>query len=184
MDRPLRTAAAALLVLAAACGADDDAVERDDGSPRSSATQSVAAGDVGPSAARTAHAPPVPADSTTVTVWKSPTCGCCRNWVEHMRKEGFTVVAIDTSDLNAVKRTHGVASDLGSCHTATVGGYVVEGHVPAADVRRLLAERPAIVGVAVPGMPMGSPGMEGPFRQKYDVIAFDRSSGRSVFATH
>lgn len=101
-----------------------------------------------------------------------------------MREEGFKVVSIDTSDVNAVKRVHGVASDLGSCHTAIVGGYVLEGHVPAADVRRLLSERPAIVGVAVPGMPMGSPGMEGPFSQKYDVIAFDRSGRRSVFATH
>lgn len=179
----IRAAAAALLVLGAACGADESTSDRHAG-PARPATEVVAAGDVGPSAPRSAHAPAVPADSTTVTVWKSPTCGCCRNWVDHMREEGFTVVTIDTSDVNPVKRRHGVAPDLGSCHTATVGGYVLEGHVPAADVRRLLAERPPVVGLAVPGMPTGSPGMEGPFSQKYDVIAFDRSGGRSVFASH
>lgn len=178
----IHAAAAALLVLGAAC-ADESTPERDAG-PARRATEVVATGDVGPSVARSAHAPAVPADSTTVTVWKSPTCGCCTKWVDHMREEGFTVVTIDTSDVNPVKRRHGVASDLGSCHTATVGGYVVEGHVPAADVRRLLAERPPVVGLAVPGMPTGSPGMEGPFSQKYDVIAFDRSGGRSVFASH
>lgn len=184
MVRRIRTAAATLLVLAAACGTDDTAGERAPRSPRSPATQVVAAGDVSPGAGHAAHAPAVPADSTTVTVWKSPTCGCCSSWVDHMREKGFEVVTIDTSDVHAVKRVHGVAADLGSCHTATVGGYVLEGHVPAEDVRRLLAERPAIVGVAVPGMPMGSPGMEGPFSQKYDVIAFDRSGRRSVFASH
>ena len=101
-----------------------------------------------------------------------------------MRESGFTVVSHDVSDLNAVKHQHGITQDIGSCHTATVGGYVLEGHVPAADVRRLLAERPAITGLAVPGMPMGSPGMEGVYSDQYNVVAFDRAGGRSVFASH
>lgn len=174
--------AAALLLGASACNSSDDAAA----ASRLPVSESVATGDVAPAAqaAHAAHAPAVPADSTTVTVYKSPTCGCCKKWVTHMQEAGFTVVSIDTDDMNAVKQKHGITGNLGSCHTATVGGYVVEGHVPAADVKRLLAERPSIAGLAVPGMPMGSPGMEGVFNEKYDVVAFDRSGGRSVFASH
>ena len=127
---------------------------------------------------------PAVRDTTLVTVYKSPTCGCCTAWVDHMRASGFRVVAIDTNDVDTVKRRHGVAEEHGSCHTAVVGAYVLEGHVPAADVRRLLAERPAIAGLAVPGMPAGSPGMEGPVSEPYRVIAFTRGGGTSVFATH
>lgn len=123
-------------------------------------------------------------DTAVVTVYKSPTCGCCTAWVDHMRASGFRVAAIDTNDVDAVKRQHGVAAEHGSCHTALVGGYVLEGHVPASDVRRLLAERPAITGLAVPGMPAGSPGMEGPVSEPYRVIAFTRGGGTSVFAKH
>lgn len=175
-----RTALALTVLFAAACGSDADGTTPRD----ASAAQAVASADVAPLPARTAHPPAMPADSSTVTVYKSPTCGCCKDWVDHMRNEGFTVVAIDTSDMNRVKHAHGVTHDLGSCHTATVGGYVLEGHVPAADVKRLLAQRPAVVGLAVPGMPMGSPGMEGMYKQKYDVVAFDRTGGRSVFASY
>ena len=172
-------AIAAFLLAAPACNRSDDTGP----ASRESAPESVAAGDVAP-AAHTSHAPSAPADSTTVTVYQSPTCPCCKKWVTHMKEAGFNVVSIHRNDMNAVKQAHGVSSNLGSCHTATVGGYVVEGHVPAADVKRLLAERPAVVGLAVPGMPMGSPGMEGVYSEKYDVIAFDRSGGRSVFASH
>lgn len=118
----------------------------------------------------------------TVTVYKSPTCGCCRNWVDHMREHGFEVVVHDTTALDGIKDEHGVATALRSCHTALVDGYVLEGHVPADVVRRLLEERPEVAGLAVPGMPMGSPGMEGPYKESYDVIAFDREGGTRVYA--
>src|SRR5919202_4232644 len=110
-----------------------------------------------------------------VTVYKSPSCGCCRKWVEHVKAHGFAVRAFDVDDLHEVKAAAGVPAALQSCHTAYVGQYVVEGHVPADDIRRLLAERPAVAGLAVPGMPVGSPGMEGGPSEHYDVIAFERS---------
>lgn len=123
-----------------------------------------------------------------MTVYKSPTCGCCGNWVDHAKKNGFTVKTVDTEDLAAVKRELGVPARLASCHTVVIGQFLVEGHVPAADVKRLLRERPAgIRGIAVPGMPIGSPGMEqGPPANydKYDVIAFTASGATSVFAKH
>ena len=120
-----------------------------------------------------------------VTVFKDPNCGCCKSWVEHLRKHGFDVVARDTSGMNAVKRTAGVPQKLHSCHTAFVNGYVVEGHVPAADLQRLLAEKPKVAGLAVPGMPAGSPGMEvGGRADKYDVVAFNRDGTSRVFAHH
>ena len=121
-----------------------------------------------------------------VEVFKSPTCGCCSKWVEHMRSSGFDVRATNVSDLSAVKRTRGVPENLLSCHTATVDGYVIEGHVPAADVRRVLKERPAVAGIAVPDMPAGSPGMEveGMKAQPFNVIAFDKQGKTQVFARH
>ncbi len=121
-----------------------------------------------------------------VEVFKSPTCGCCSKWVEYMRKNGFEVRATNVSDLSAVKRTHGVPENLLSCHTATVGGYTIEGHVPAADVRRLLKERPAVAGITVPDMPAGSPGMEveGGKAQPFNVISFDKAGNTQVFARH
>jgi hypothetical protein len=119
-----------------------------------------------------------------VAVFKRATCGCCAKWVDHVRASGFAPTATDVDDLNAVKSKHNVPQALHSCHTALVGGYVIEGHVPAADIKRLLKERPAIVGLAVPGMPAGSPGMEGPPPQKYDVLAFDKQGKTRVYATH
>lgn len=175
-----RAAIAAVLVLTAACGGPRPA---DDGAtPAGETPGTVASGDVA-TPRQAAHAT-LPGDSLTVTVYKSPTCGCCNAWVDHMREAGFTVNAIDTNDVDSIKRQHGVTRDLGSCHTALVGGYVLEGHVPASDVKRLLAERPKVTGLAVPGMPMGSPGMEGMYRDKYDVVAFDAGGGRSVFASY
>lgn len=132
-------------------------------------------------------APARPAPLPQMTVYKSATCGCCHNWVEHARENGFTVKTIDTESLSTVKADLGVPSQLQSCHTVVVGNYLVEGHVPAADVKRLLAEKPAVRGIAVPGMPIGSPGMEqGPVSgyQKYAVIAFTAQGRTSVFARH
>lgn len=120
-----------------------------------------------------------------IEVAKSPTCGCCSEWVDHLEESGFRVEVEDTDNLSMVKRRLGVPGDLGSCHTAVVDGYVIEGHVPASDIRRLLAERPADVeGLAVPGMPAGSPGMEGPPPVRYDVVAFDGEGGRRIFASY
>jgi hypothetical protein len=118
-------------------------------------------------------------------VYKSPTCGCCDGWIEYLQGAGFRVIARDTTDVGAVKRRLGVLPSLESCHTATVAGYVVEGHVPSDAIERLLEERPAIVGIAVPGMPAGSPGMEGaqPY-VSYDVIAWDARGRTSVFARY
>lgn len=120
-----------------------------------------------------------------IVVYKDPNCGCCGKWAEHMRSAGFSVKQIATSNMDEVKREAGVPKALGSCHTAKVGGYVVEGHVPAADVRRLLSERPAIAGIAAPGMPLGSPGMEGPYpADKYNVVSFAADGRTEVFAAH
>jgi hypothetical protein len=107
-----------------------------------------------------------------VKVWKDPNCGCCSGWVDHLRRSGFSVAVVDTADLAAVKSQLGVPGKLASCHTAQIDSYLIEGHVPAAAIRRLLAERPAALGLAVPGMPVGSPGMEGDPPQLYDVILF------------
>jgi hypothetical protein len=128
------------------------------------------------------HSAAVPA---AVTVFKDPNCGCCKEWVAHLRKHAFQVTSKDTSDVSAVKRTARVPQRLYSCHTAFVNGYVVEGHVPAADVRRLLKEKPKVAGIAVAGMPAGSPGMEvGDRKDPYDVIAFNRDGTTQVFARH
>ncbi|MEX2180692.1 MAG: DUF411 domain-containing protein [Gemmatimonadaceae bacterium] len=122
-----------------------------------------------------------------MTVYKSAACGCCTSWVDHARASGFTVRTVDTEDLASVKQELGVPPALASCHTVVVGAYVVEGHVPADDVKRLLAEKPSVRGIAVPGMPIGSPGMEqGPRSgyQRYDVLAFTRAGATTVFARH
>lgn len=119
-----------------------------------------------------------------MVVYKSPTCGCCERWVEHMRASGFQVVVHDTADVAPVKARAGVTAALASCHTAFVDGYAIEGHVPAADVRRLLRERPNVAGLAAPGMPNGSPGMEGMGHDAFDVLAFTRDGGSTVFAAH
>ncbi len=121
-----------------------------------------------------------------VIVHKSPSCGCCGAWVEHMRSAGFEVEVRDSDDLDPIKKSLGVPADKASCHTAQVGGYFVEGHVPADDVKRLLAEHPDARGLAVPGMPQGSPGMEVPVgsEQPYTVDLVARDGSASVYETH
>jgi len=130
--------------------------------------------------------PAAPAVAKTITIYKSPTCGCCARWVDHVRAAGFATTIHDTPDMDPIKAKYGVPKALQSCHTALVDGYVVEGHVPAADVLRLLRERPKVKGLAVPQMPAGSPGMEmGGAADPYDVIAF-AADGKTtrVFAHH
>lgn len=171
MKRILRRAPAlALLVLAplaAGCAGDGDAA------PGESAAKVAAAstGQAGQSG-----------QAVTVTVYKSPTCGCCTKWEEHLRQNGFRVVSVPRDDMPAIKQEHGVPRGLQSCHTALVDGYAVEGHVPADVIRKLLTERPKVKGVAVPGMPMGSPGMEGPTKDQYEVYTFDVSGPKDVYA--
>ena len=127
---------------------------------------------------------PANAASGEVIVYKSPSCGCCAKWVDHMRDAGFEVKVNNTSDVYPIKQEYGLPRGMGSCHTAIVDGYVIEGHVPANDVQRLLAEKPIARGLAVPGMPIGSPGMEqGSYKERYEVILFG-PEGSKVFARH
>ena len=125
--------------------------------------------------------------ATAVDGWKDASCGCCHDWIAHMEQHGFKVTAHDTGN-NAVRVRLGLAARYGSCHTALVGGYVIEGHVAAAEVRRLLRERPQALGLAVPGMPVGSPGMDGPAyggrRDRYDTLLVLRDGGSRVFQRH
>lgn len=122
------------------------------------------------------------ADTPTATVYRSPSCGCCEKWVEHLEENGFKVKREDANDRTPLKMRHGVPYQLASCHTAVIGDYVVEGHVPADVIRRMLEEKPDIKGIGVPGMPIGSPGMEGPNPESYDIIAFGED-GTSVYAS-
>jgi len=125
-----------------------------------------------------------PAGKPVITVYKDPSCGCCKNWIAHLIKHGYRVDAKDSPDMSEIKRTLGVPTGLTACHTAMVNGYLIEGHVPAADIDRLLAQKPKIAGLAVPGMPAGSPGMEGAGAQRYQVLTFDKSGKTTVFANH
>jgi hypothetical protein len=134
-----------------------------------------------------ARAEQTPKGGASVVVFKSPTCGCCSLWAEHVRSAGFQVDVQTVGDekLSAVATEGGVTEDLRSCHTAKVGAYTIEGHVPASDIQRLVKEKPAIAGIAVPGMPMGSPGMEqGGRKQPFDTIAFTKAGKKTVFASH
>lgn len=119
----------------------------------------------------------------TLEVWKSPSCGCCAGWIRHMEAAGFTAIVHDTEDMERVKQSRGVPDALGSCHTAVVDGYVIEGHVPAEDVRRLLTERPRAKGLSAPGMPQDAPGMDMKTGRPYDVVLFGGEADR-VFARH
>jgi hypothetical protein len=135
-------------------------------------------------AAGPASAQSTAAKKPHLTVYKTPTCGCCAKWVDHANLAGFTSTVTDMPDVTPIKVKHGVPTALASCHTSLVGGYVIEGHVPAADIRRLLRERPAVVGLAAPGMPAGSPGMDLPNSPPYQVLSFDKAGRTKVFATH
>jgi hypothetical protein len=119
-----------------------------------------------------------------VEVFKSPSCGCCGKWVEHLRQNGFKVQTHDVSNIAAHRKKLGMPDQLGSCHTASVGGYVVEGHVPAADIRRLLKDKPKALGLSVPAMPPGSPGMESATPVSYQTLLVQADGTAKVFAQH
>lgn len=119
-----------------------------------------------------------------ITVYKTKTCGCCGKWVDHLRANGFEPVVNDVPSTAEYRQKYGVPDSLASCHTAVVNGYAVEGHIPAADIHRLLKEKPKAKGIAVPGMPIGSPGMEGSRQDPYAVYLFDASGKPTVFQRH
>lgn len=120
-----------------------------------------------------------------ITVYRSPTCGCCGKWIDHVKQNHFVIKDIVSDDMQAIKQKYGVPEKLASCHTAIVDGYVIEGHVPAADIQKLLQTKPKIVGISAPGMPMGSPGMEmGGHADNYDVVSFDNAGNVQVFSEH
>jgi Cu/Ag efflux protein CusF len=132
---------------------------------------------------------PVPALSgepaSQVHVYKNPTCGCCTKWVDHLRASGLSVKVTQTDDAIGVRKRLGIPDRFGACHTASVDGYAIEGHVPAAEIKRLLATRPQAIGLAVPAMPVGSPGMEyGDRKDPYDVFLIDRQGNEAVFASY
>ncbi|MBI3156694.1 MAG: DUF411 domain-containing protein [Burkholderiales bacterium] len=148
----------------------------------------AAAGPAALPASSGAAAPPAAtASAPVVEVWKSPSCGCCKDWIAHLEANGFRTIAHDVGN-TAMRERLGIALEYGSCHTARVAGYAVEGHVPAADLHRLLRGRPAAIGLAVPRMPVGSPGMDGPDyggrRDPYDVLLLKRGGGHQVFASY
>jgi hypothetical protein len=136
--------------------------------------QAILAGALGIHLAASAAAP-------VVEVYKSATCGCCEGWVKHLQDNGFTVRAQNVADPGVYREKFGIPENLGSCHSALVQGYALEGHVPATDITRLLAEKPKAKGLAVPAMPMGSPGMEGPRSDPYDVLLVQANGRHSVY---
>ena len=154
-------------------------------SPRSLRRKLLATFALAPLAAL-ARNEPAPA-KILVEVWKDPQCGCCADWIAHLQEAGFAVKANENGNA-AMRAKLGMPQALGSCHTALVGGYAIEGHVPAREIRRLLKEKPQAVGLAVPGMPVGSPGMDGPAyggrRDPYDVLLVPRTGEPRVFASY
>lgn len=116
-----------------------------------------------------------------VIVYKSPTCSCCAKWISHLHHSGFKVKTVNVKDLSPIKTKHGINPGIASCHTSLIGNYVVEGHVPIQAIQKLLKEQPNIHGIAVPGMPIGSPGMEGPNPQPYNVYSFNLDGSKHIF---
>lgn len=181
--RPLRGGAASLVAVAvlAACGGADAETPAPRQAADAAAPQQLAAA---PQPLQTTVVEtPAAGEGPVMRIYKTPTCGCCAAWVDHVKEAGFRVEVHDMNDVAPVKREHGLPGELASCHTAVVDGYVVEGHVPADVVQRMLREKPAIAGIAVPGMPRGSPGMEVPGGRvdPYDVMAFTKDGSQQVF---
>lgn len=126
----------------------------------------------------------IAADLPEVEVYKSPYCGCCTEWAKHMADNGFRVKPINVDDVPTTRARLGMPEHYGSCHTAKVGNYVIEGHVPADDIKRLLKEKPKAIGLAAPGMPGGSPGMESAKKEAYEVLLVEKGGQAKVFAKH
>ncbi len=123
-----------------------------------------------------------PGQAADIVVYKSPSCGCCGKWIEHLKENGYSVEVHNQWDMDSIKASIGIPAKVKSCHTAKVGDYVIEGHVPADLIAKLLRDKPAVKGLAVPGMPMGSPGMEGPRKDDYNVLTFDADGHTTVYA--
>jgi hypothetical protein len=124
----------------------------------------------------------IAATTPTITVYRDPSCSCCEGWINHLSAQGFRLETIETPDVEPLKQQYGIPTELQSCHTATVDGYVLEGHVPVEDIKRMLADHPAIVGLAVPGMPVGTPGMESDDQHdSFNVMTFDQQGTTTVF---
>lgn len=174
MRRPALTTAAVTLL--AACGGAEAA---DDAATTAAAEPAPVLASAAPVAAA---ATVDPQELPAMVVYKTEGCGCCNGWVEHLQEAGFTVDARNVRNLMGVKIDAGVPTNLSSCHTAIIDGYVVEGHVPEDVIRKLLTERPDVAGIAVAGMPIGSPGMEGPNAKPYQVHAFTRDGTATVYA--
>ncbi len=190
MDLRTRSAALALATLVtlgiAACGPAD---ARQDADAAPAANTAEAAGSHVEADHATADHAAMAVDPSKLVVYKTESCGCCGKWVEHMKANGFDVVVHDMpqEELAALKTARGIGPELASCHTAEIGGFLVEGHVPAADVKRMLAEKPeGAVGIAVPGMPIGAPGMEieGEEAQEYEVVLFDAAGTQTEYAAY
>lgn len=181
-DQHLR-AAALLLVAAVSTSCTSSRAEPEADRTPTAAAAAPTAASVTPTTSPQADAP---AAAPVIAVYKSPTCGCCGNWVEHVKAAGFAVEVHDVDNLSDIKADAGVPATTRSCHTAIVGGYALEGHVPASTIQRLLREKPAIAGLAVPGMPVGSPGMEVPGQPaaRYDVVAFKADGATEVYESH
>ncbi len=184
----LRPSVGFLLLILVACGPAEPR-DADGASASHEAHASHASGEVATAAAgeatATLAASPARTDADALPkalVYKTPSCGCCNLWVDHLREAGFEVDARNLNDLIPVKIDAGVPPRMSSCHTALIDGYVVEGHIPAEHVKRLLEERPDVVGIAVPGMPIGSPGMEGIGARPYQVLSWDRQGNVEVYA--
>lgn len=163
--------AIAMAFAASACTKESQAGSAESGSAETSTVSAVSV----PAAVTVPNAVPI-------KVYKDPNCGCCKLWIDHLEQNGFKVEVMDLPDLSAVKSKYGVTQQLQACHTGIVGDYTVEGHVPADLIHRMLKEKPSIAGLAVPGMPMGSPGMEGATKEKYDILTFDRAGRTTVYA--
>ena len=184
LSKLIKTACIALLLLQAACSQDkpNAEVSNTDVAVANTAKQTSTTD------TNTMSTSPAVASSKypRITVYKSPTCGCCSGWVSYLKDEGLNVTAIDTDDVDSVKAENGLTDrELMSCHTALVDGYVIEGHVPVADIKRLLDEKPTnIKGLTAPGMPMNSPGMASLIPKGYDVLSFTESGETHVYSSY
>ena len=179
---PARLAAtfAAALCVTAACGPSNASSANVEQQTRERAASAAAT----PRVTAAVASGTASSDTNRLVVYKTPTCGCCGAWVEHVRDAGFDVEVHDLASVDSVKDASGVPADLRTCHTAHIAGYTIEGHVPASDIRKFLRERPKVAGIAVPGMPIGSPGMEGGYKDRYDVLTFGGTTPSRVFASH